>query len=94
MEILLHFIYVVALKDAKAWRGLGPGELAVVGFWNLIIVWLKVSSNNLPFLDGEKRNEELSVLPFHLRLDASSTAAPHPLAILPTLGSVGRDGPS
>lgn len=43
MEILLHFIYVVALKDAKAWRGLGPGELAVVGFWNLIVVWLKVS---------------------------------------------------
>ena len=43
MEVLLHYIYVVALKDAKAWQGLGPGELAVVGFWNLIIVWLKVS---------------------------------------------------
>ncbi|KAL7417004.1 MBOAT, membrane-bound O-acyltransferase family-domain-containing protein [Mrakia frigida] len=42
MEILLHYIYVVALKDAKAWRGLGPGELAVVGFWNLIVVWLKL----------------------------------------------------
>lgn len=45
MEIMLHWIYVVALKDAKAWRGLGPGELAVVGFWNLIVVWLKVSAD-------------------------------------------------
>lgn len=46
MELMLHYIYVVALKDTKAWRvvpgGLTPGELGVVGFWNLVIVWFKV----------------------------------------------------
>lgn len=46
MEVLLQFIYVVALKDVKvALRDLGPGELLTVGFWNLIIVWLKVCTS-------------------------------------------------
>lgn len=44
MELILHWIYVVALKDAKAWKGLSPGELVTVGFWNLIVVWLKVTT--------------------------------------------------
>ncbi|KAJ7930114.1 glycerol transporter [Mycena leptocephala] len=35
MEFILHFMYVVAIKDTKAW-------IAMIGFWNLIIVWLKV----------------------------------------------------
>lgn len=43
MEFVLHFIYVVAIKDAKAWAGDSPFELAMIGFWNLIVMWLKVS---------------------------------------------------
>ncbi|KAI0064952.1 MBOAT-domain-containing protein [Artomyces pyxidatus] len=42
MELLLHFMYVVAIKDAHAWGGDSPGELSMIGFWNLIIVWLKL----------------------------------------------------
>lgn len=42
MEAVLHFIYVVAIKDAKAWSGDTPFELAMIGFWNLTIVWLKL----------------------------------------------------
>jgi D-alanyl-lipoteichoic acid acyltransferase DltB (MBOAT superfamily) len=43
MEIILHFMYVVAIKDAKAWVGDSPAEISMIGFWNLMIVWLKVS---------------------------------------------------
>jgi hypothetical protein len=49
METILHFMYVVAMKDSKAWTGPAPytpAELAMVGFWNLIIVWLKVRSSH------------------------------------------------
>lgn len=42
MELVLHYMYVVAIKDAKAWRGDSPAQLSLVGFWNLIVVWLKV----------------------------------------------------
>ena len=42
MEVILHFMYVVAIKDTAAWRGDTPLELSMIGFWNLIIVWLKV----------------------------------------------------
>ena len=35
-------MYVVAIKDTKAWDGFSAAELSLVGFWNLIIVWLKV----------------------------------------------------
>lgn len=41
MEFILHFMYVVAIKDSKAWGGDTPAELSMIGFWNLIIVWLK-----------------------------------------------------
>jgi len=43
MEFVLHFLYVVAIKDRKAWIGFTPAEISMVGFWNLIIMWLKVS---------------------------------------------------
>jgi hypothetical protein len=36
-------MYVVAIKDTRAWVGYSAAELSLVGFWNLIIVWLKVS---------------------------------------------------
>lgn len=42
MEFILHFMYVVAIKDAKAWGGDTPAEIGMIGFWNLMIVWLKV----------------------------------------------------
>ncbi|ELU37317.1 glycerol transporter [Rhizoctonia solani AG-1 IA] len=42
LEIILHMMYVVAIKDARAWHGLSPLELSMVGFWNLIVVWMKL----------------------------------------------------
>lgn len=42
MEFILHFMYVVAIKDSKAWMGDTPAQIGMIGFWNLIIVWLKV----------------------------------------------------
>lgn len=46
MELVGHSMYVVVIKDESqrgAWRGEGPFELSMIGFWNLIVVWLKVS---------------------------------------------------
>ncbi|KAI0342742.1 MBOAT-domain-containing protein [Trametopsis cervina] len=42
MEFILHFMYMVAIKDTKAWYGDTVAELSMIGFWNLIIVWLKL----------------------------------------------------
>ncbi|KAG2114825.1 MBOAT, membrane-bound O-acyltransferase family-domain-containing protein [Suillus clintonianus] len=42
MESILHYMYVVAIKDAKAWQGYTPLEMSLIGFWNLIVVWLKL----------------------------------------------------
>lgn len=42
MELILHFMYMVAIKDTKAWRNDSPFELSMIGIWNLFIVWLKV----------------------------------------------------
>lgn len=50
MESVLHTMYVVAIKDTAAWEGDSPSELSMIGFWNLVIVWLKVCS--VPFLDS------------------------------------------
>lgn len=44
MEVVLHYLYVVAIKDSGAWHGDTPAELSMIGFWNLIVVWLKVCS--------------------------------------------------
>ncbi|KAJ8517069.1 hypothetical protein ONZ45_g5691 [Pleurotus djamor] len=38
MEFILHYMYVVAIKDIKAWGGDTPAEISMVGFWNLIIL--------------------------------------------------------
>lgn len=53
MESILHFMYVVAIKDTNAWVGDTPLELSMIGFWNLIIVWLKVTffSRSCPSAD-------------------------------------------
>ncbi|KAF9231522.1 MBOAT, membrane-bound O-acyltransferase family-domain-containing protein [Melanogaster broomeanus] len=42
MEFILHYMYVVAIQGAKAWHGDTPLELSMIGFWNLIVVWLKL----------------------------------------------------
>lgn len=53
MELVLHYMYVVAIKDSwvvqkgstvrrYAWDGDSPFELAIISLWNLIVVWLKV----------------------------------------------------
>ncbi|KAH8833993.1 MBOAT, membrane-bound O-acyltransferase family-domain-containing protein [Flagelloscypha sp. PMI_526] len=42
MEAILHFMYVVAIKDKKAWDGDSPAEISMIAFWNLIIMWLKL----------------------------------------------------
>ncbi|TDL25763.1 MBOAT-domain-containing protein [Rickenella mellea] len=42
MEFVLHYMYVVAIKDASAWKGDTSFELSMIGLWNLIIVWLKL----------------------------------------------------
>ena len=49
MEALIHVMYVVAIKDTRAWSGMSPAQLSMVGFWNLIFVWLKVC---LPIVYG------------------------------------------
>lgn len=45
MELVLHTMYVVALKDSGKgwWNGMTPAQVSLVGFWNLIVVWLKAS---------------------------------------------------
>ncbi|ORX39272.1 MBOAT, membrane-bound O-acyltransferase family-domain-containing protein [Kockovaella imperatae] len=42
MELILHTMYVVAIKDSSAWNGAGPAQLCMIGFWNLVVVWLKL----------------------------------------------------
>jgi len=42
METVLHTMYVVAIKDTAAWEGDTPAEVSMIGFWNLVVVWLKV----------------------------------------------------
>jgi len=46
MESVLHTMYVVAIKDTSAWAGDGPADLSMIGFWNLVVVWLKVRSSH------------------------------------------------
>ena len=47
MDLVLHFMYVVAIKDAKAWSGDTPGQISMIGFWNLVIMWLKARTGSL-----------------------------------------------
>lgn len=42
MEILLHYTYVVALSKFKAWDGLSPYQISMIGLFNLNLVWLKL----------------------------------------------------
>lgn len=43
MELLLHYIYVVAIsKSSPEWSAYTPFELSMLGFFNLQIIWLKL----------------------------------------------------
>jgi D-alanyl-lipoteichoic acid acyltransferase DltB (MBOAT superfamily) len=43
MEVMLHFLYAVAISKAKpAWEVYSPFELSMLGYFNLHIIWLKL----------------------------------------------------
>lgn len=42
MEFMLHYMYVNAIKNAHAWANNTAMELSMIGFWNLMFVWLKL----------------------------------------------------
>ena len=42
MEIILHYVYVVAISKTKAWHGDTPFQLCMITYFNLQIIWLKV----------------------------------------------------
>ncbi|KAI9020033.1 MBOAT, membrane-bound O-acyltransferase family-domain-containing protein [Phycomyces nitens] len=42
MELTLHYIYVVAISKALAWDGDTPFELSMIGYFNLLIIWMKL----------------------------------------------------
>jgi hypothetical protein len=55
METLIRVMHVVAIEDAHAWSGMTPAQLLIIGFWNTIFVWLKVSSLVLIHLTSTRR---------------------------------------
>jgi hypothetical protein len=75
MEFILHFMYVNAIKDSKAWSGTTPMQLSMIGFWNLIVVWLKVRL---------RRKSRYTIMKAVVLTPPSS--APHTLAILSPVG--------
>jgi len=42
MEVILHYIYVVAISKTRAWEGSSPFQLSMISYFNLQIIWLKV----------------------------------------------------
>ncbi|KAL4936103.1 MBOAT, membrane-bound O-acyltransferase family-domain-containing protein, partial [Aspergillus oleicola] len=43
MELILHFVYAVAISNASPnWSLYSPGELSMLAFFNLHIIWLKL----------------------------------------------------
>ncbi|KAF7722454.1 glycerol transporter [Apophysomyces ossiformis] len=42
IELLLHYMYVVAISKMKAWEGNTPLELSMIGYFNLVIIWMKL----------------------------------------------------
>lgn len=44
LESILHTMYVTAMQKTQAWQGASAADLSMIGFWNLVIVWLKVSA--------------------------------------------------
>ena len=42
MEFTLHYLYVVAISKAHAWTNDTPLELSMIGYFNLVIIWMKL----------------------------------------------------
>ncbi|CEP62426.1 membrane-bound O-acyltransferase family protein LALA0_S05e05380g [Lachancea lanzarotensis] len=42
MEVVLHYIYAVAVSKMRAWEGITPFQISMIGLFNLNIVWLKL----------------------------------------------------
>lgn len=80
MESLLHTMYVVAIKDTHAWDGDSPADLSMIGFWNLVVVWLKVSDGDVVALQlfATSGGQQCGLF--------ADDKAPHPLAFLSPLG--------
>lgn len=86
MELVLHSMYVVAIKDESrrgAWAGTTPFELSMVGFWNLIVVWLKVC------VSAVQCQRHWHSLTFSCRV-----AATHSVALLPSVVTSRRSRPT
>ncbi|KAJ8330203.1 glycerol transporter [Batrachochytrium dendrobatidis] len=43
MELFIHYMYVVAIKDTEAWTGFTSVEIYALGYWNLNHIWLKLT---------------------------------------------------
>ncbi|CEP15811.1 hypothetical protein [Parasitella parasitica] len=42
MEFTLHYLYVVAISKAQAWNNDTPLQLSMIGYFNLLIIWMKL----------------------------------------------------
>jgi D-alanyl-lipoteichoic acid acyltransferase DltB (MBOAT superfamily) len=42
MEVTLHYMYVVAISKANAWRGDTPMQISMIAYFNLVIIWMKL----------------------------------------------------
>ncbi|CAR29423.1 ZYRO0G08294p [Zygosaccharomyces rouxii] len=42
MEVIVHFAYVVAITQRKAWYGDSPFQIFMIGLFGLTVVWLKL----------------------------------------------------
>ena len=42
LELMQHFFYVVAIKDAQAWAGFRPSQFFALAYLNFNFVWLKL----------------------------------------------------
>ncbi|KAJ3252876.1 glycerol transporter [Boothiomyces macroporosus] len=42
MELMMHNLYVVAIKNAKAFKGFSSLEIYCLGYFNLKFIWLKL----------------------------------------------------
>jgi D-alanyl-lipoteichoic acid acyltransferase DltB (MBOAT superfamily) len=43
METMIHFFYVVAIKDTDGWKGFSSLQIFTVGYINLNLIWLKLT---------------------------------------------------
>lgn len=42
MEFVLHYTHVVAMQQTRAWEGQTSAEITMIGFFSLVVIWLKL----------------------------------------------------